>query len=79
MALSSTDNNTGSDSPAEICPMCCETILEATEDTEGQEALFCEGTCQKLLHRSLVPTPGCGHEISYIVGVLEYTMRATQP
>ena len=31
--------------------MCCETIVEATEDTEGQEALFCEGTCQKWLHR----------------------------
>ena len=38
MALSSTDNNTGSDPPAEICPMCCETIVEAMEDTEGQEA-----------------------------------------
>ena len=50
MALSSTDNNTGSDPPAEICPMCCETIVEAMEDTEGQEVLFCESTCQKWLH-----------------------------
>ena len=47
--VSSTDN-TGSDPPVEICPMCCETIVEATEDTEGQEALCCEGTCQKWLH-----------------------------
>ena len=45
MALSSTGNNTGSDPPAEICHMCCETIVEATEDTESQEALFCEDTC----------------------------------
>ena len=26
----------------ETCPICCETIVDATEETEGQEALFCE-------------------------------------
>ena len=35
----------------ETCPICCETIVDATEDAEGQEALFCEGPCQKRLHR----------------------------
>ena len=31
-----------------MCPICCEVIIEASE---GQEALFCDGTCQKWLHR----------------------------
>lgn len=31
----------------ETCPICCETIVDATEETEGQEALSCEGACQK--------------------------------
>ena len=35
----------------ETCPICCEVIVDATEDAEGQEALFCEGACQKWLHR----------------------------
>ena len=63
MALSSTDNNTGSDPPAEICPMCCETIVDDTEDTVRQEAFFAR-----------VPARS-----GYIVGVLEYTRRATRP
>ena len=35
----------------ETCPICCETIVDAAENVEGQEALFCEGACQKWLHR----------------------------
>lgn len=35
----------------ETCPICCETIVDATEDAEGQEALLCEGACRKWLHR----------------------------
>ena len=35
----------------ETCPICCETIVDTTEDAEGQEALFYEGPCQKWLHR----------------------------
>ena len=35
----------------ESCPICCEVIVEANETLEGQEALLCEGTCQKWLHR----------------------------
>ena len=35
----------------EVCPICCDEIDDATETSEGQEALFCEGTCQKWLHR----------------------------
>ena len=33
------------------CPICCEEIVEATETSEGQEAVLCDGTCQKWLHR----------------------------
>ena len=33
------------------CPICCDEIVDSTENSEGQEALFCEGTCQKWLHR----------------------------
>lgn len=29
----------------EVCPICCECIVDATEDSEGQEALFCDGNC----------------------------------
>ena len=38
-------------SAPEVCPICCEVIIEASESSEGQEALFCDGTCQKWLHR----------------------------
>ena len=26
----------------EVCPMCSEVIVEASEDTEGQDAIFCD-------------------------------------
>ena len=43
-------NNT--DRPrGETCPVCSDVIEDATEDLVGQEALFCEGTCKKWLHR----------------------------
>ena len=35
----------------EKCPICVETIKEAPKQTEGQEALICEGKCQKWLQR----------------------------
>ena len=35
----------------ETCPIFVERIEEATDRNEGQEALFCEGKCQKWLHR----------------------------
>jgi len=34
-----------------VCPICCNAIVDATETSEGEEALFCEGTCNKWLHR----------------------------
>ena len=34
-----------------VCPICCKAILDATKTREGQEALECEGTCQKWIHR----------------------------
>ena len=33
-----------------VCPICCKAILDATKTREGQEALECEGTCQKRIH-----------------------------
>ena len=41
----------GTAEPAAVCPMCTNVIVDATETSEGEEALFCEGTCQKWLHR----------------------------
>ena len=35
----------------QACPICCNIIVEASETFEGQEALLCESTCQKWLHR----------------------------
>ena len=33
------------------CPTCAQTIVEANDDREGQEALFCEGNCNTWYHR----------------------------
>ena len=35
----------------EICAICLDTIIDATEVSEGEDALFCEGKCQAWLHR----------------------------
>jgi len=36
------------------CPTCSEFVRDATAEREGQEALFCEGTCQCWYHRLCV-------------------------
>ena len=41
----------GHEHSMETCPIFCQEIVEATEKSDGQEALLCEGTCQKWLHR----------------------------
>ena len=33
-----------------VCIVCDCTILEASESTEGQDAVFCEGDCQGWIH-----------------------------
>ena len=33
------------------CPICLDPIIDATEDTEGQEAIYCESTCNGWIHR----------------------------
>ena len=33
------------------CTMCCMTIQESSDSRNGQDALFCEGSCQKWYHR----------------------------
>ena len=42
-------------SPAEqassTCVICLDPIIDATENNEGQEAIFCEGKCDGWLHR----------------------------
>ena len=36
---------------ANVCPVCCKAILDATKTRKGQEALECEGPCRKWIHR----------------------------
>ena len=33
------------------CPVCLDPIIEATDETNGQEAIFCENICNSWLHR----------------------------
>ena len=50
MALSSTDNNTGSDPPAEICPCAVKLLSRPWKTQKAKRLFFCESTCQKWLH-----------------------------
>jgi len=34
-----------------ICPICLDPIIDATEHKEGQDAIFCESSCNAWLHR----------------------------
>ena len=34
-----------------VCPVCTENIAEATKTKQGQDAIFCEGSCKTWLHR----------------------------
>ena len=34
-----------------ICPICTEIIIENTNEVDGHDAIFCEGTCNSWLHR----------------------------
>ena len=43
-------NSPGEEEPS-TCAICLDPIIDATEDTEGQEAIFCEGKCNAWLHR----------------------------
>ena len=45
---STNEKTTGS---SEVCPICAEHIIDATDTIEGQEALLCDGTCQCWFHR----------------------------
>ena len=33
-----------------ICPICLDKIAEDTDDTDGHDAIFCEGTCNAWIH-----------------------------
>ena len=37
--------------PEDICAVCDEPILEWSETSDGQEAIFCEGRCNAWMHR----------------------------
>ena len=39
------------DRNCEVCIVCDCSILEPSESTEGQDAVFCEGDCQGWVHR----------------------------
>jgi len=34
-----------------VCPVCLENIAESTKTKQGQDAIFCEGSCDTWLHR----------------------------
>ena len=34
-----------------ICPICLDKIVEDSENTEGHDAVYCEGTCDTWIHR----------------------------
>ena len=38
-------------SAKKTCPICCKVIQEATKAKDGQDAIFCDGPCQKWHHR----------------------------
>jgi len=37
-----------------ICPICLDPILDATEKSVGQKAIFCKSTCNSWIHRQCV-------------------------
>jgi len=39
------------DEDVTICPICLDPILDVTENSVGQEAIFCESTCNSWIHR----------------------------
>ena len=34
-----------------ICPICLDKIAEDSDDTDGHDAIFCEGACDAWVHR----------------------------
>ena len=37
-----------------MCPICESAIVDDDESNKGEDAIFCEGECQILLHRKCV-------------------------
>ena len=63
-AQHSPPNCTGKKSKAEQtnCLVCEKAILEPDEETEGHEALFCEGECQGWIHRQCAGITRLGYD-----------------
>ena len=40
-----------------VCAICQETISDSAQDCEGQDSVFCEGPCQKWIHRTCAGLP----------------------
>ena len=40
-----------------VCPVCLENIVEGTKVKQGQDAIFCEGSCDTWLHRKCIGLP----------------------
>lgn len=34
-----------------VCPVCCDPIEDAVGKKKGQDAVFCDGSCQEWIHR----------------------------
>lgn len=45
------DNNVQENTEPSSCPICEEVIKEATDDSPGDEAIYCEGQCEAWFHR----------------------------
>jgi len=43
-------NSPSNDSPT-VCPVCLDPIIDATEEKEGQEAIYCKSICNSWIHR----------------------------
>ena len=48
----------------ETCRICNQEIVEATANSEGQEALLCEGVCKAWFHRRCLAVPTYHFELS---------------
>ena len=55
---SSRDNNSGKTAPRgqkhdlTECAICLEAIQDRSDTSEGEDLVFCEGECQRWLHRT---------------------------
>ena len=40
-----------------VCSVCDKEVVDATDEEDGDDAVFCEGECQSWLHRNCACLP----------------------